>query len=211
MGRRFGDVLPPIAMTKKVRVLLSGLPLLLLASAAADHVAIGPVRFGVTPATAMSKMAGLKHQLTRLGPALTAGEVRKNLLYVGTKRPGKLQDRDDAVLLVVALRTEGHKVNAVEFRDTISRTSGEWDTAMKDLWLQLRDICDSKFERPPRAVWGQWPEKETLPAIGFTATDTWEYEGIKVELGLMSLPPASAENRGVPAVVLLRATNPLTK
>ena len=102
-------------------------------------------------------------------------------------------------------------MNAIEFRDTTIRTSGEWDTAVKDLGLQLRDICDSKFERPPRAVWGQWPGKETLRASGFTVTDTWEYEAIKIELGLASLSPEVAEKRGVPAVVILRVKNTVTK
>ncbi|MEZ0255187.1 MAG: hypothetical protein ACAI37_07905 [Chthoniobacter sp.] len=54
----------------------------------------------------MSQMTGLKYQLTRQTLALTAADVRKNLLYLGTKTPGKLSDRDDAVVLGIDLRGE---------------------------------------------------------------------------------------------------------
>lgn len=195
---------------KTPRLLIAVLPLLFLASASSDHVAIGTVRFGMTHETSMKQHSDWGFEHKRQHQELTPAVLRKELLYAGTKAPGQLIDKDAGLLLRIDFRfSASGKMNVVEFRDRTARTAPEWDTTVKDSWLQFRDVCDSKFSRAANTKPGEWPVMDALPPEGFTATDTWEYEGVKVELGLLS--SAKVPDSAARAAVMLRVTNTLTK
>lgn len=201
-------------MTKKVRALLSGLPLLFLGSAAPDHSALGPLRFGSTEISADHAVSTLEQERRLQGKSdvITAEVLRKHFLYTGTRpgTPGKLAGKDNMLKLRIDYKCQP-KLTEVSFRDRQVHPAGEWDMAIKETWELLRDVCESKFQRPPHAIPGEWPTMDSLPESGFTATDKWEYEGIKIELGIQAYPARSAVGDSSRAVVVLKATNTLTK
>ncbi len=201
---------------KKVRLLLAGLPLLFLASASPDHVAIGLVHFGTSRNASLRQFNDWRYQLFKKhhkpDQMLYAGEVRQSLLYEGTKTPGKLTASDNEWEIWVDLHFDRPKMAVIDVRGMKPGTPADWDTKIKDLWLQFRDICDCKFERTPRnSPPGLWPEIEKIQGPQFIVTDSWEYEGIKVELGLLPLADYEVKAGYAPARVALRVTNPLTQ
>lgn len=199
---------------KTPRILLALLPLALIAAASPDHDALGPIHFGSTQPTAQRALASLEAEFRLHNQtSLTAAVLRRQLLYSGLRAgapQSKLAGKDGMLRLRVTLLRCEPKLNQIEIRELMGHATAEWDTAEREAWEQLRDICDSKFERPKGLVPGEFPTLESLPEVGFTPTDVWEYEGVKIEVGFTTFAVLGNSNF-CRAMVTLRATNPATK
>jgi hypothetical protein len=61
--------------------------------------------------------------------------------------------------------------------------AAEYDSAVKQAWETLQDVAESKFTRTKSK--GEFPPIDALDKTGKVfVTDTWETDGVRVEVGV---------------------------
>jgi hypothetical protein len=168
---------------KTARFLLAALPLLFLAAAASRHQAFGPLKFGMPAAPAAQALFGFTHN-----KMVNTAEIRKGFVSNGTIRIGRNTSADSANQVFVTFKAEPF-VNQVSASTKWGRAES-FNTYVKQAWENLQDIGDSKFKRIGEK--GVFPPIENInPANKEVVTDTWEMEGIRIELLVTYSDPAT--------------------
>lgn len=164
---------------KTPRILFALVPLLCLA-ASSRHEAFGPLHFGMTAPVANAAMGQLEQSARLKRKDIDAADVRSHFVVSGTKTAPKVTTKDAAVGTVqVTFRAEP-VVTEVEAMSTARPTIAEGATA-RAAWEVFQDIADAKFTRVGKK--GEYPAPETFnETTKEVVTDTWESEGIRIEL-----------------------------
>lgn len=202
---------------KKIRVLLSAGLALLFLGASAGHQAFGPLRFGMPTATARTAHKHITQSfLSHRRDSLTAADVRAQFVTNGSLRIARNAALEAALLVNFSYKAEPFVTEVTV--TARSKKAEEYATDLRQAWEILQDIGDGKFTRkeprgqlPPIAVLSMDNPVAAKGSWAELVTDTWECEGIQIELVVRMLPPSPEGFTPVPRTIpvyyaCLRAT-----
>lgn len=158
------------------------------------HQAYGPIRFGMNPKDVDRGLGQLNGEtMKRKVHADTAADVRKYFVTSGSmKVPKDAAAEADMTVSVYPAK----EASLTTIRVTSARKpTEEYESSTKARWQILQDICDAKFTRVgPKGV---YPAKEGFSEeVTKILTDTWETEGVRIELYVQTGTLMSAAEKG---------------
>lgn len=166
------------------------------------HQAFGPIRFGMERKDVEKALGQLSAEvMKRPVHASNAADVRKYFVTSG----GMKLPKNAAAEAALTVSVHAYKEPALTSVQVVSHRnpSEEYDTATKEGWQIFKDICDSKFSRVGAS--GVYPAKDAFSDTVFNiVTDTWETEGVRVELSVQTGTLISAAEKGYNAVLIAR-------
>jgi hypothetical protein len=164
---------------KLLRSLCLALPLCFLA-ASSHHQACGPVEFGMLGPQIEKAFTKLR---TSSGGSITAATLRQSLVVNGANAKKALFAARDSALPLEVRYAPGHPLSTMTFQSHVLSPAGEYETTVKQAWETLQDVAESKFKRDTRR--GAFPPIGAIDSSGkIVVTDTWEVDGIRIELGV---------------------------
>jgi hypothetical protein len=119
------------------------------------------------------------------------------------KYPAHLAGRDQTIQLEMRY-TVGRPLRELTFQSHGHYLAADYESAVRQAWETLQDVADSKFVRATKK--GQFPPLAALSGSPKVfVTDTWEVDGIRIEIGIQA-----ATLYGEPAMTyaaVLKVTN----
>lgn len=173
---------------KTARLLIAALPLLFLAATSSlpRHQAFGPLRFGMGTNEATTAFGRISTR-SKDHHHMTLAEARTQFVTPGNgTRLARNPDFERGCPVFVA-----YKADPLLKWVTIGsngKSAQEYDGVLKQVWENFQDLGDCKFKRVG--------EKGVMPKIdGFgdqaeLVTDTWEVEGVRIELSIHCIDPS---------------------
>ena len=187
---------------KFARFLIVALPLLFLGATFATprHQAYGQLRFGMPAPQAATVMTSITHSKMVL-----MADARRNFVTSGVLRVARDPAFEQACRVSVAYQAEPF-VNRVTVASG-GQPADRYDSYVQSVWDNFQDLADAKFRRVGEK--GTFPGIEKLGSeTKEVVTDTWEMEGIRIELMVVYRDPIpQLVNPGPPTYwSVLRAT-----
>jgi hypothetical protein len=185
---------------KALRNLLALAPVALLASSSLPHhQAFGPLRFGTSEKEAEEIFRHIHHG--KDPHAMTAAEARLLFVTSGGLRLSRTEEID-RVLPVYVWFHANPMVDQISVQ-SVPVKSAEYNS-VKKAWEDFQDLGDCKFQR--KSEKSPFPQieavdSEPLEPISKTksvVTDTWEIEGIRIQLVVQYVDPAATTFAIVP-------------
>jgi hypothetical protein len=151
--------------------------------------------------------AELQRACTQLRAAgngrITAATLRQSLVTNEVKYAARLEGRDQAIQLEMR-HAVGRPLSELTFQSHGHYLAADYESGVRQAWETLQDVADSKFPRSSQK--GRFPALATLPrSPKVFVTDTWQVDGIRVEIGILA-----ASLYGEPALTyaaVLKVTN----
>jgi hypothetical protein len=186
--------------TKALLFAICSLPLVLTAASSLQrHQAFGALRFGMSEKEAQDVFQHIHHG--KDPHSMTAADARPLFVTNGALRVSRMSDYDRALPVFVAFHAAPF-VDQVSI-DSLPKTAAEYD-GLKKAWEDFQDLGDSKFLR--RGEKGTFSAMATVDAAPLdpathtktVITDTWETEGVRIELAVQYVDPSATTYMTVP-------------
>ncbi|HSI10710.1 MAG TPA: hypothetical protein VK961_01640 [Chthoniobacter sp.] len=181
-------------------------PLLILISitclgAGLPHQAFGPLHFGMSAPAAKAAREQMRPR-----DSLTAADVRKQFVTTGAMRISRVSAADTSYPVYLAY--EASPVLTTLVISSQGQGAAGYSSALKAAWEDFQDIGDCKFHRV--GAKGILPPIESLSVANpDVITDTWQMEGVRVELSVHYMDPSQSPGAAPGPVrysVVLRAS-----
>ena len=115
---------------------------------------------------------------------ITAAILRQWLVTNGVKYPARLADRDNAIRLDMRC-VVGRPLQELTFQSHEYYPAAEYESVVKPVWETLQDVADSKFARTTKK--SEFPPLASIQKSGKVfVSDTWDVDGIRVEVGILA-------------------------
>jgi hypothetical protein len=186
------------------KLLFALVPIAFLA-ASSNHQAFGPIHFGMRGGAYVGAQTQLLREMhSTHKDAFTAATARKYFVTNANRFAPRLEAKDSSIAVVMETKPAHPGVEGPVSEISVSSAKQPAATfsSLKEAWEVFQDIGDCKLQRVgPR---GQFSRMEDIALGADVVTDTWEGEGIRIELLLRAV--ADPANPDTQYETVLRAT-----